>query len=106
VATGRSDLPAGPIKALAFNTLLSSQETDTHRAGPAFAFPAPGRLFDFIRSARSVNSGLFRFAFPVPLPRALPGDAAISSDPARLSKSGLFRSIPTMGTAKPFRLDL
>ncbi|NYE10999.1 hypothetical protein BJ999_001295 [Actinomadura citrea] len=33
-----------PIKALAFNTLLSSQETDTHRAGPAFAFPAPGRL--------------------------------------------------------------
>ncbi|WP_344264789.1 hypothetical protein, partial [Actinomadura napierensis] len=39
-----SDQPAGPIKALAFNTLLSSQETDTHRAGPAFAFPAPGRL--------------------------------------------------------------
>ncbi|MDL4816191.1 hypothetical protein, partial [Actinomadura opuntiae] len=35
---------AGSIKALAFNTLLSSQETDTHRAGPAFAFPAPGRL--------------------------------------------------------------
>jgi hypothetical protein len=33
-----------PIKALAFNTLLSSQETDTHRAGSAFAFPAPGRL--------------------------------------------------------------
>jgi hypothetical protein len=31
VATGRSDLTAGPIKALAFNTLLSSQETDTHR---------------------------------------------------------------------------
>ncbi|HEU5025174.1 MAG TPA: hypothetical protein VFV01_09675, partial [Spirillospora sp.] len=27
------------------NTLLSSQETDTHRAGSAFAFPAPGRLF-------------------------------------------------------------
>ncbi len=35
---------AEPIKALAFNTLLSSQETDTHRAGPASAFPAPGRL--------------------------------------------------------------
>ncbi|MEU9874294.1 hypothetical protein AB0C87_41290, partial [Actinomadura sp. NPDC048021] len=31
-------------KALAFNTLLSSQETDTHRTGSAFAFPAPGRL--------------------------------------------------------------
>ncbi|TDD58055.1 hypothetical protein E1293_47185 [Actinomadura darangshiensis] len=35
---------AEPIKALAFNTLLSSQETDTHRAGFAFTFPAPGRL--------------------------------------------------------------
>ncbi|WP_207750435.1 hypothetical protein, partial [Actinomadura physcomitrii] len=32
MATGRPGLPAGSIKALAFNTLLSSQETDTHRA--------------------------------------------------------------------------
>jgi hypothetical protein len=31
MATGRSNLTAGPIKALAFSTLLSSQETDTHR---------------------------------------------------------------------------
>ncbi|MDL4772706.1 hypothetical protein, partial [Actinomadura xylanilytica] len=51
-----SQLMTEPIKALAFNTLLSSQETDTHRAGLAFAFPAPGRLLNFIRSFRLVNS--------------------------------------------------
>uniref|UniRef100_UPI001969C83D hypothetical protein n=1 Tax=Actinomadura atramentaria TaxID=1990 RepID=UPI001969C83D len=34
-----------PIKALAFNTLLSSQETDTHRAPTASAILAPGRHF-------------------------------------------------------------
>jgi hypothetical protein len=33
------------IKALAFNTLLSSQETDTHRTRTAFATPVPGRHF-------------------------------------------------------------
>ncbi|WP_344898650.1 hypothetical protein, partial [Actinomadura meridiana] len=46
MATGTTQLSRmrrpGRIKALAFNTLLSSQETDTHRAGLAFAFPASG----------------------------------------------------------------
>ncbi|WP_206700294.1 hypothetical protein, partial [Actinomadura sp. RB99] len=44
MARGDPAEPARSIKALAFNTLLSSQETDTHRVRSAFAFPAPGRL--------------------------------------------------------------
>ena len=47
MATGRPGRnTTEPIKALAFNTLLSSQETDTHRAGsPLPQAPAPGQPF-------------------------------------------------------------
>ncbi|QKG22565.1 hypothetical protein ACTIVE_4206 [Actinomadura verrucosospora] len=98
-------MPAEPIKALAFNTLLSSQETDTHRAGPAFAFPAPGRLILTLSDPLGVSiSGLFRLPFRSAC-ASLPGGVAISSDPARFAKSGLTDAITARAdTAKPRRL--
>ncbi|MEO3829218.1 hypothetical protein, partial [Actinomadura sp. B10D3] len=81
--TGRSSPQAGPIKALAFNTLLSSQETDTHRAGSAFAFPAPGRL--------------------VLLYRILPGCQfpGFSDTPFRCRLRGTFRAVELFHQIRP-----
>ncbi|WP_344438505.1 hypothetical protein, partial [Actinomadura bangladeshensis] len=90
MATGRPGQLTEPIKALAFNTLLSSQETDTHRAGSAFAFPASG----LTRLTLSDPAGLSISAFPdntrpMPFARHLRSGGAISPDPARLSKRTL-----------------
>ncbi|CNG74609.1 Uncharacterised protein [Mycobacterium tuberculosis] len=62
MATGRPGQQTEPIKALAFNTLLSSQETDTHRAEPRSRRPRlrgnpsnlPGPLPLSTRSAKIV----------------------------------------------------
>ncbi|MEU5990824.1 hypothetical protein ABZ806_17780, partial [Spirillospora sp. NPDC047418] len=79
-----------PIKALAFNTLLSSQETDTHRAGPAFAFLASGLTRLTLPDPAGLSiSAFFDNARPMSLARHLRSGGAISSDPARLSKRSL-----------------
>src|SRR5690606_9879304 len=54
--------PAEPIKALAFNTLLSSQETDTHRAETRSHGPRPrgDSFFYSTGAAWNVNFKLFR----------------------------------------------
>ncbi|MFP3964868.1 hypothetical protein SMC26_21315, partial [Actinomadura fulvescens] len=48
-----------PIKALAFNTLLSSQETDTHRWVPLSRFPLGGDSFTLSDPTGLSISGLF-----------------------------------------------
>src|SRR5690606_4360929 len=81
--------PVEPIKALAFNTLLSSQETDSHRAETRSHGPRPrvDSLFTLPEPLGMSISSFSGSAVPMPLARRLPGGEAISSDPARLSKS-------------------
>ncbi|WP_218009894.1 hypothetical protein, partial [Actinomadura kijaniata] len=84
--TGWLGTLAEPIKALAFNTLLSSQETDTHRARSACASLAPGRLalrYQF----RPVCQ--FHRSSPIsPFPVSRSGDVSISPEPSDFAKSG------------------
>jgi hypothetical protein len=69
----RPKKPAGPIKALAFNTLLSSQETDTHRVRPTHASLTPGQPFNSIRFARLVKlSGVSALVSPLDMKRLCP----------------------------------
>src|SRR5690606_2875123 len=83
--------PAEPIKALAFNTLLSSQETDTHRAETRSHGPRP-RGDSFFTLPEPLGMSISSFsgsAVPMPLARRLPGGETISSESARLSKSAV-----------------
>src|SRR5690606_12592298 len=94
MATGRPDQttsPAEPIKALAFNTLLSSQETDTHRAETRSHGPRP-RGDSFFTLPEPLGMSISSFsssAVPMRLARRLPGGETISSESARLSKSAV-----------------
>src|SRR5690606_23838749 len=83
--------PVEPIKALAFNTLLSSQETDTHRAETRSHGPRP-RGDSFFTLPEPLGMSISSFsgsAVPMPLARRLPGGETISSESARLSKSAV-----------------